>query len=156
MPSVAISSITFPKDVISDDVHVAWRIASSGGLVAIAGPVVHEVRGALTLPSLFRQKVRRASGVIREIFRFLPLVRTMNLPFGAGFVLRSGLMLLGPLLASSALGLLIAAGGWLQGNAIGAILLMGLGVVCDRVSGASSEAPAHGRSDRSASRHSSP
>jgi hypothetical protein len=123
-----------PEDVISDDVHVAWRVASSGRAVGIAGPVVHEVRGATTVFALFRQKVRRGSGIVREVFRFLPHLRAMRAPFNTGFLLRSGLVLLGPPLAGSAIALLFLAGRWFHENATSPTPLMSLGLLLTAVS----------------------
>ena len=118
----------FPDDVVGDDVHVAWRVATRGGAIGLAGPVVHEVRETSTLSALFRQKVRRGSGYFREIFRFLPRVRGMKRPFSMGFVLRFCLMLLGPVLALSAIGLVVAAARWLQDQAAASTALLGLGL----------------------------
>ena len=123
-----------PDDVVSDDVHVAWRVASRGGAISLAGPVVHEVRETSTLPALFRQKVRRGSGYFRELFRFLPRMRAMKLPFSLGFALRFCLMLLGPLLALSSIGLVIAAARWFHDQATASTPLMGLGLFVAAVS----------------------
>ena len=122
-----------PDDVVSDDVHVAWRVAIRGGAIGLAGPVVHEIRETSTLPALFRQKVRRGSGYFREIFRFLPRVRGMKRAFSMGFVLRCCLMLLGPVLALSAFGLTVAAARWLQDQAAASTALIGFGLLVTAV-----------------------
>lgn len=92
-----------PADVLADDVYVAWRAAASGGRVGMAAPVVRELRAPRTLTELFRHKVRRGIGVLREVFRFLPDARRMSPAMRIVFLLRAGLFLCGPPIAAAAL-----------------------------------------------------
>jgi cellulose synthase/poly-beta-1,6-N-acetylglucosamine synthase-like glycosyltransferase len=91
-----------PEDVVSDDLSVAWRVGSFGYPIGLAGPVVHEVRGPATARGLFRQKCRRGAGLLREVFRFMPLASEMIPSLRSAFLLRGALFLVTPLVVLTA------------------------------------------------------
>jgi cellulose synthase/poly-beta-1,6-N-acetylglucosamine synthase-like glycosyltransferase len=94
-----------PENVVSDDVHVAWRIGSLGYAIGLAGPVVHEVRGPATARGLFRQKCRRGAAILREVLRFVPGAGGMTPSLRAAFLARTACFIVGPLTVLTAAGL---------------------------------------------------
>jgi hypothetical protein len=60
------------------------------------------VRGPARAMSLFHQKVRRGAGILREVFRFLPAVGGMTPSLRAGFLVRTALFVLAPVVVLTA------------------------------------------------------
>jgi cellulose synthase/poly-beta-1,6-N-acetylglucosamine synthase-like glycosyltransferase len=98
-----------PDDVVSDDIHVALAAAASGKRVTLADVQVREQRSPVGLVDLFRHKLRKTDGYLREIFRFLPHVGRMPPPARAIFLWRAAhLTLLPVLVALGALGVAVS------------------------------------------------
>lgn len=94
-----------PDDVVSDDVHVALAAAASGMRVTIADVQVVEQRSPVGFADLFRHKLRKTDGYLREIFRFLPRAGEMTSPARTIFLWRAAhLTILPVLLALGAFG----------------------------------------------------
>src|SRR3954452_24880988 len=88
-----------PDDTIADDVHVTCRAMLSGRRIGHAADAsVVELRSPRTLRALVRHKYRKADAYLREIVRFLPVVRRMPNPMRTIFLWRAALLTLVPLL----------------------------------------------------------
>jgi cellulose synthase/poly-beta-1,6-N-acetylglucosamine synthase-like glycosyltransferase len=99
----------FPDDVVSDDIHVALAAATTGKRVTLADVQVCEQRSPVVLGDLFRHKLRKTDGYLREIFRFLPRVGQMRSPARAIFLWRAAHLTLVPVLvALGALGIAVS------------------------------------------------
>jgi cellulose synthase/poly-beta-1,6-N-acetylglucosamine synthase-like glycosyltransferase len=97
----------FPDDVVSDDVYVALAAAAAGRRVVLADVQVTEQRSPIRLADLFRHKLRKTDGYLREIFRFLPQARRMRSPAREIFLWRAAHLTILPVL--TALGVFGAA-----------------------------------------------
>lgn len=108
----------FPKDVVADDVHVAFRAAACGRRVGVVAAAVTELRSPTRLVELFRHKVRKADAYLREIFRYLPRLGAMRSPARQVFLWRAAQMTVVPLLASTTL---IALAEWVASFGVSAV-----------------------------------
>ncbi len=79
----------FPRDVVADDVHVAFAAAAAGFRVAFVDRTVRELRAPRTLGALVRHKIRKGDAFLREIARFLPRVREFPRPARGVFLWRA-------------------------------------------------------------------
>ncbi len=108
----------FPRDVVADDVHVAFTAGACGRRVGVVAAAVTELRSPTRLVELFRHKVRKADAYLREIFRFVPRLGAMRSPAGEVFLWRAAHMTVVPVLASATL---IALAGWIASVGISAV-----------------------------------
>ena len=88
-----------PPDTIADDIHVACCAMASGRRVAIAAADVRELRSPRSVTALFRHKLRKGDAYLREIFRFLPLLRRFRPDARMVFGIRALLHLVVPPIA---------------------------------------------------------
>ncbi|HET7453660.1 MAG TPA: glycosyltransferase [Thermoanaerobaculia bacterium] len=89
-------AVSFPRDVVADDVHAAFRAAASGCRVAFVAADVEEIRNPVSVAELVRHKRRKARAYLREVVRFLPRTAAMTPAARSVFRWRAAQMLLGP------------------------------------------------------------
>lgn len=102
----------FPLDAAADDVHVSCAAAAGGARQALVEADVRELRSAITTAGWFGHKVRRTLGYLREVMRFLPLVRRMPYPMAFVFIWRAIALTVVPPLLLAGLAVTIYALGW--------------------------------------------
>jgi hypothetical protein len=101
--------LALPHDAVADDVHVACSAMLAGRRVGQSDVTVLELRSPRSLQGLLRHKYRKGDAYLREIMRFLPMVREMPAPMRTIFLWRAALLTVVPLLSAIGSVALVAA-----------------------------------------------
>jgi hypothetical protein len=121
--------VSFPDDVVADDVHAALRCASRGLRTGFVDAGVVELRSPISIAELVRHKYRKGLAFVGEVFRYLPKAASFPSPSREMFLWRAAGMLLAPfaagtaVAASAAIALAVARAGAVPAAIEGALIL---------------------------------